>query len=138
MVRVAAISASHAGRRIRAQISQDGEPSPHGQSHYPNDMKFSRSRARWQGAVGLHGLLTTGRTEITALGDKVNEGARIEACAMEGRSPASEQLLERLDETDAAALALVVEHLQYIPLGELPHVPDKARRDAPTIAVANL
>ena len=35
-------------------------------------------------------------------------------------------------------LALVVEHLQYIPLGELPHVPDKARRDAPTIAVANL
>jgi hypothetical protein len=35
-------------------------------------------------------------------------------------------------------LALVIEHLQYIPLGELPHVPDKARRDAPTIAVANL
>jgi class 3 adenylate cyclase len=82
--------------------------------------------------------LTTGRTEISALGDKVNEAARIEACAMVGRSLASKQLLERLDETDAGALALVVEHLQYIPLGELPHVPDKARRDGPTIAVANL
>jgi hypothetical protein len=55
-----------------------------------------------------------------------------------GEPVASKQLLERLDETDAGALALVVEHLQYIPLGELPHVPDKARRDAPTIAVANL
>jgi class 3 adenylate cyclase len=82
--------------------------------------------------------LTTGRTEITARDDKVNEAARIEACATEGRSLASKQLQERLDETDAGALALVVEHLQYIPLGELPHVPDKARRDAPTIAVANL
>jgi class 3 adenylate cyclase len=82
--------------------------------------------------------LSTGRTEITALGDKLNEAARIEARAMEGRTLASKQLLERLDETDAGALALVVEHLQYIPLGELPHVPDKARRDAPTIAVANL
>jgi len=51
---------------------------------------------------------------------------------------APKQLLEHLDETDAGALALVVEHLQYIPLGELPHVPDKAPRDAPTIAVANL
>ena len=36
--------------------------------------------------------------------------------------PGVQQLLERLDETDAGALALVVEHLQYIPLGELPHV----------------
>jgi class 3 adenylate cyclase len=82
--------------------------------------------------------LTTGPTEITALGDKVNEAARIEACAMQGRTLASKQPLERLDETDAGALALVVEHLQYIPLGEPPHVPDKARRDAPTIAVANV
>jgi hypothetical protein len=57
---------------------------------------------------------------------------------MEGRTLASKQLLERLDETDAGALTLVIEHLQYIPLGELPHVPDKARRDSPTIAVANL
>lgn len=67
--------------------------------------------------MGQHGLLTTGRTEITALGDKVNEAARIEACAMEGRTLASKQLLERLDETDAGALALVVEHLPHIPLG---------------------
>jgi hypothetical protein len=41
---------------------------------------------------------------------------------MEGRSLPSKQLLERLDETDAGALALalVVEHLQYIPLGSCP------------------
>ena len=57
---------------------------------------------------------------------------------MQGRTLASKQLLERLGETDAGALTPVIEHLQYIPLGELPHVPDKARRDSPTIAVANL
>ena len=56
---------------------------------------------------------------------------------MEGRTLASKQLLERLEETDAGAPALVVEHLECMPLGELPHVPNKARRDAPTIAVAN-
>jgi class 3 adenylate cyclase len=92
----------------------------------------------WGSTVYIGRLLTTGRTEITALGDEVNEAARIEACATEGRTLASKQLLERLDETDAEALALAVDHLQYTPLSELPHVPDKARRDAPTIAVANL
>lgn len=50
---------------------------------------------------------------------------------MEGRSLASKQLLERLDETDAGALALVVEHLQYIPAaGAAPRAGQGAPRRA--------
>jgi hypothetical protein len=39
-------------------------------------MKLLTIAGAWQGAVGLHGFLTTGRTEITALDDKLNEAAR--------------------------------------------------------------
>jgi hypothetical protein len=53
----------------------------------------------------------------------VNPGVQTAAGAREG--------------TDAGAPALVVEHPQSVPLAALPRVPDKAPRDAPTIAVAN-
>jgi class 3 adenylate cyclase len=92
----------------------------------------------WGSTAYIGRLLTTGRTEITALGDEVNEAARIEASATGGRTLASKQLLERLDETDAGALAVAVEHLQYTQRGKLPHLPAKARRDAPTIEVVEL
>jgi class 3 adenylate cyclase len=38
---------------------------------------------------------------VTALGDEVNEAARIEACASGGRMLASKTLIERLDPNDA-------------------------------------
>ena len=40
---------------------------------------------------------TVARTEVTALGDEVNEAARIEACAAGSRLLASKVLIERLD-----------------------------------------
>ena len=45
-----------------------------------------------------------GRSEVTALGDEVNETARIEACATSGRTLASKSLIERLDRADAEAM----------------------------------
>jgi len=39
---------------------------------------------------------TAGRSEVTALGDEVNDAARIEACASGGRTLASKDLLESL------------------------------------------
>ena len=84
--------------------------------------------------VGL--IKTVARSEVTALGDEVNEAARIEACASGGRALASKSLVERLDRDDARALDL--EHVIYTPLGELATATEKARRDAPAIAVCDV
>jgi hypothetical protein len=46
------------------------------------------------------------RSEVTALGEEVNEAARIEACASGGRALASKALIERLSRAHANALDL--------------------------------
>jgi class 3 adenylate cyclase len=86
--------------------------------------------------VGL--ISTSGRSEVTALGDEVNQGARIEACATGGRALASKELLERLDPDDAAALGLDPDRITYTLLGDLLIATEKARRDAPAIAVCEV
>ena len=81
-------------------------------------------------------IKTVARSEVTALGDEVNEAARIEACASRGRALASKPLIERLDRADLEALEL--DRIAYTPLGELATATDKARRDAPAIAVCEI
>jgi class 3 adenylate cyclase len=96
--------------------------------------------------LGLHwaatpyvGRITTGgRTEVTALGDEVNEAARIEACATGGRTIASKVLIERLDPVDAEILGIGQDRATYTPLADLATATDKARRDAPSIAVCDV
>jgi class 3 adenylate cyclase len=83
-------------------------------------------------------IATSGRLEVTALGDEVNECARIQESAGSGRLLASKALLERLEPADAAALDLDPGSLRYALVGELPGASDKARRDAATLAVAEL
>jgi len=56
---------------------------------------------------------------VTALGDEVNEAARIEACASGGRMLASKNPIERLDPNDAAALCTNADRLTYTRLAEL-------------------
>lgn len=92
----------------------------------------------WGATLYVGRILTGGRSEVTALGDEMNEAARIEACATGGRTLASKSLIERLDRADAAALGLDTHHATYTPLAELPTATDKARRDAPAIAVSDL
>ncbi len=95
--------------------------------------------------VGLHWGATlmvgqvsiAGRLEVTALGDEMNEAARIESVASEGAILCSKQLVERLDAEDAAAVGVEPDVLSYAPLGEL-GAEGKALRDAGTIAVAEL
>jgi class 3 adenylate cyclase len=82
--------------------------------------------------------VTPGRTEVTALGDEVNDAARIEACATGGRVLASKTLIERLNIDDAAALDIDPNHLIYIQLADLDAATERARRDAPAIAVCDL
>ena len=83
-------------------------------------------------------ITTGGRTEVTALGDEVNEAARLEVCATGGRALTSKSLIERLDAEDAAALDINRDHVSYSPIADLPTATDKARRDAPAIAVCEI
>lgn len=86
--------------------------------------------------VGL--VLTPGRTEVTGLGDDVNDAARIEACATGGLTLASKDLIECLSAADASALDIDLGHTKYTVLAELSTATEKARRDAPVIAVCTL
>ncbi len=92
----------------------------------------------WGSTLYVGQIMTSGRTEVTALGDEVNEGARIEACASGGLALASKDLMERLEPDDAAALDLDPDRINYTTLGNLTTATDKARRDAPAIAVCKV
>lgn len=92
----------------------------------------------WGSTLYVGQIVTRGRSEVTALGDEVNEAARIEACATGGRALASKNLIERLDPGDAAALGLDPDAITYLPVADLPTATEKARRDAPAIAVCEV
>jgi class 3 adenylate cyclase len=97
-----------------------------------------RAGLHWGTTLYIGSITTSGRSEVTALGDEVNDAARIEACAAGGRALASKSLIERLDAADAAALGIDPQLLSYMQLADLDTATDKARRDAPSIAVADL
>jgi class 3 adenylate cyclase len=92
----------------------------------------------WGANLYVGQIATGGRTEVTALGDQVNEAARIEACATGGRMLASKDLIERLASGDAAELGFDSDRMSYAPLADLTTATDKARRDAPAIPVCEL
>jgi class 3 adenylate cyclase len=98
----------------------------------------SRFGLHWGATLYIGRILTRGRSEVTALGEEVNETARIEACATSGRTLASKSLIERLDRADAEALGVDTRHTTYTPLADLATATDKARRDAPAIAVCEV
>jgi class 3 adenylate cyclase len=103
----------------------------------PEDVVL-RFGLHWGSTLYVGNITTAGRTEVTALGDEVNEAARIEACATGGKALASKPLLERLDRDDAANLGLDPGSTIYMGLADLPTATDKARRDAPAIAVCEI
>ena len=92
----------------------------------------------WGATLYVGRITTVGRSEVTALGDEVNETARIEACATGGRTIASKVLVERLKNADAQILGIDPDKAKYTPLAELATATDKARRDAPAIAVCDV
>jgi class 3 adenylate cyclase len=89
----------------------------------------------WGGALYLGQIVTGGRLEVTALGDEVNECARIQQTARDGALLASKPLVERLDPGDADAFGLDPATITYRTVGELPGVTPKAVRDAGGIPV---
>jgi class 3 adenylate cyclase len=92
----------------------------------------------WGATLVIGQVTTEGRLEVTALGDEVNEAARIEQAASAGQILASKSLLERLDPAVAAELGVDPDALGYTILGEIPGVGEKVIRDAGGLAVAEL
>ena len=97
-----------------------------------------RAGLHWGATLHIGSIITVGRTEVTALGDEVNEAARIEACATGGRVLASKNLIERLDDSDAKSLGVDLSRITYTQLTDLDTATEKARRDAPAIPVCDL
>jgi class 3 adenylate cyclase len=97
-----------------------------------------RAGLHWGATLYIGSIITRGRTEVTALGDEVNEAARIEACAIGGRLLASKGLIERLATTDAKRLGIDPNRIAYTQLCDLDTATEKARRDAPAVPVYNL
>jgi class 3 adenylate cyclase len=88
------------------------------------------------GATLMVGQVTTGgRLEVTALGDEMNEAARIETAAKGGVALASKHLLERLAPVDAAELGVDLDSMTYLTVGAMGTSSEKAVRDAGAISV---
>jgi class 3 adenylate cyclase len=83
-------------------------------------------------------LVTGGRLEVTALGDEVNEGARIQESAHDGTILASKALVERLSSEEAERLGIDRDRLLYRTVAELPGASEKALRDAGGLPVTAL
>jgi class 3 adenylate cyclase len=121
-----------------ARSLRDALPDIAKRSGLDNDDVSLRFGLHWGATLYIGRIVTGGRSEVTALGDEVNETARIEACATGHRTLASKALIERLNRTDASTLGLETAHTTYTPLADLETATEKARRDAPSIAVCEV
>jgi len=92
----------------------------------------------WGSTLYVGSIVTEGRFEVTAMGDEVNETARIEACAAPGLTLVSKELIERLSEEHAASLGLDPALMKYSQLSTLTSATEKARRDAPSLSVCSI
>lgn len=121
-----------------ARNLRDMLPNIAARSDIPPSELTLRFGLHWGATLYMGRILTGGRSEVTALGDEMNETARIEACATGARTLASKALIERLNRADANAIGLDTDHMKYTLLTELASATDKARRDAPSIAVSEV
>ena len=92
----------------------------------------------WGGALYMGQVVTGGRLEVTALGDEVNECARIQQSARDGAGYVSKSLLELLTAVDAEVIGIDPDRVTYRTVADLDGATDKSVRDAGGIAVAEL
>ena len=129
----AARSALEAARAIQAAMTAVAD-----RSGVDAEGVVVRFGLHWGASVFMGNISTAARSEVTALGDEVNEAARIEACATGGLILASKPLVERLTSDDGAAVGIDPDRIGYTQLADLSTATEKARRDAPAIAVCEL
>ena len=89
----------------------------------------------WGPGVYLGQLVPGGRLDVTALGDEVNECARVEECARGGAVLVTKEAMELLDHAALRRLGVGVAQLVYRPLVSMEGAGEKTRRDAASVAV---
>jgi class 3 adenylate cyclase len=114
-----------------AELADDGLPV------VPDSCRL-KIAVHWGPNLYVGQIASKGRLEITALGDEMNEAARIEQSASGDQVLASKALIERLDIEDAAKVGLDVSRVHYQFLSEVEGVTEKARRDAGGLPVADI
>jgi class 3 adenylate cyclase len=92
----------------------------------------------WGGTLYMGQVVTGGRLEVTALGDEVNECARIQESARDGNILASKTLIEHLTAADARRLGIDPGSVGYRTISEFPNASEKALRDAGSVPVTQL
>jgi len=126
-------AAIEVGRRLQAGMERAGTAV----GLAPGEVRL-RVGAHWGGTLYMGQIVTGGRLEVTALGDEVNECARMEQTATGGALLASKALIERLDPDDAAAVGIEPSRMAYRALGDLDGADEKTIRDAGLIAVTRI
>ena len=92
----------------------------------------------WGDSLYIGQLVPGGRLDVTALGDAVNECARIQESAAPDETLASKKLIEHLTDDDAAALGLNPDKFRYVQLADLPGASEKAIAAAGAIALIRI
>lgn len=92
----------------------------------------------WGATVMIGQVVTGGRLEVTALGNEMNEAARVESTAEAGAILVTRDVIERLEASDAALLGIDIEAIAYRDLGAAPGASEKAIRDAGLLSVVEL
>jgi class 3 adenylate cyclase len=131
--RAAAAALAIARELQQHAASLDAELPARGDS--PAERVRVNAGVHWGPGVYLGQLVPGGRLEVTALGDEVNECARIQECARGGSILASKQVMELLEPEDVSAADVDLGELRYESLAGMPAATDKTRRDAATVAV---
>jgi class 3 adenylate cyclase len=92
----------------------------------------------WGATLVIGQVVTGGRLEVTALGDEVNQAARVQEVARGGTTLATKDVIERLPPDAAGDLGIDPDSIGYRVLAEVEHAGEKARRDAGGLAVCEL
>lgn len=92
----------------------------------------------WGASLFVGQLVPGGRLDITALGDSVNECARIQEAAKGGELLASKHFLEHLAGSTLPDATLDLDTVTYTAIAEIDGVSEKATRDAGSIPVTRI
>lgn len=118
----AAVETAHAIRKAAAQIARKATRATRTPVKLPMNIGL-----HWGSTIYMGQIVTGGRLEITALGDQVNECARIEQAARGGIILGSKQLVERIPSAESARLGLRPQSLTYADVSTLPGAPPKSQ-----------
>ena len=92
----------------------------------------------WGASLFVGQLVPGGRLDVTALGDSVNECARIQETASGGVMLASKHFLEHLSERAVSEVALDLDTVVYTPIADVDGASEKAVRDAGSIPITRI